>query len=43
MDDPYEEPTSAEVECSTGDETVEESVGKIMAFLESYTGPVARA
>jgi adenylyl-sulfate kinase len=34
ISDPYEEPLSAEIVCSTADESVEESAGKILAYLE---------
>jgi adenylylsulfate kinase len=34
VDDPYEEPLNPEVVCKTGEETVEQSVDKIVAFLE---------
>lgn len=35
IDDPYEPPLNPEVECRTDLESVEESVGKIMAHLDS--------
>ncbi len=35
IDDPYEEPLQPEVECRTDLETLEESVGKVLAHLES--------
>ena len=34
VDDPYEPPESAEIVVHTGQETVEESTGKVLAFLE---------
>lgn len=35
IDDPYEAPTSPDVECKTNQETVEESTAKVMKFLEA--------
>ena len=35
IDDPYEEPLEAEVTCHTAKETVDESVTKIIAYLEA--------
>ena len=35
IDDPYEEPLNAEVVCHTANESVEQSVAKILTFLES--------
>jgi adenylylsulfate kinase len=35
IDDPYEAPTSPDVECKTHEETVEESTAKVMKFLEA--------
>jgi len=35
IDDPYEEPLNPEVVCYTALETIEQSVAKIIAFLES--------
>ncbi|HET9136096.1 MAG TPA: adenylyl-sulfate kinase [Candidatus Kapabacteria bacterium] len=34
IDDPYESPLSPEVECLTGQESVRESVSKIIAFIK---------
>ncbi|MEA3239097.1 MAG: adenylyl-sulfate kinase, partial [Candidatus Bipolaricaulota bacterium] len=34
VDDPYEPPESAEIVVHTGQETIEESTGKVLAFLE---------
>ena len=34
IDDPYEPPTNPEIECRTDLETLEESVGKIMTYLQ---------
>jgi adenylylsulfate kinase len=36
IDDPYEAPLSPEVECRTDLESVDESVGKIVGYLESH-------
>jgi adenylylsulfate kinase len=36
IDDPYEPPLNPEVDCQTHLETLEESVSKVMATLESY-------
>jgi adenylylsulfate kinase len=36
IDDPYEEPHHPEVVCNTASETVDESAGKIVAFLEQH-------
>jgi adenylylsulfate kinase len=36
IDDPYEVPLAAEVECRTDRETVEESVAKVLHALEAY-------
>ena len=36
IDDPYEAPLSPEVECRTDLESVDESVGKIIGYLESH-------
>lgn len=43
IDDPYQAPTDAEVECRTDLETIEESVSKVVAKLEElgYLSPVA--
>ncbi len=35
VDDPYEPPESAEIVVHTGQETIEESTGKVLAFLEA--------
>ncbi len=35
IDDPYEPPLDPEVECRTDRETIEESVGKIMSYLDA--------
>jgi len=35
VSDPYEAPSNAEVVVNTGDESIEESVAKILAYLES--------
>jgi adenylylsulfate kinase len=34
IDDPYEQPVNPEIECRTDRESVEQSVGKIMQYLE---------
>ena len=34
ISDPYEPPLNPEVVCRTAEETVEESVGKILGYLE---------
>jgi len=34
VSDPYEAPTNAEIEVHTGDESIEESANKILAWLE---------
>jgi adenylylsulfate kinase len=39
IDDPYEAPLQPDVECRTDRETVEESVGKIMEYLEGRLAP----
>jgi adenylylsulfate kinase len=36
IDDPYEEPLNPEVVCYTAQESIEESVGKVIAELERY-------
>jgi adenylylsulfate kinase len=36
IDDPYEEPLNPEVVCYTSMESIEESVGKVIAELERY-------
>jgi len=36
IDDPYEEPLNPEVVCYTAQESIEESVGKVIAKLERY-------
>ena len=36
VSDPYEPPENAEIVCSTANETVEESVAKIVAYLEEH-------
>ncbi|EKV01061.1 adenylyl-sulfate kinase [Leptolyngbyaceae cyanobacterium CCMR0082] len=43
ISDPYEEPLNPEVNCETVNETLEESVNKVMAKLEElgYLSPVA--
>jgi len=38
IDDAYEPPLSAEVECRTGQETVEQSVAKVLAAVERKLG-----
>jgi adenylylsulfate kinase len=42
VDSPYEPPLDAEVECRTGQETVEESLAKVMRYLTPLLEP-ARA
>jgi adenylylsulfate kinase len=37
IDDPYEEPLNPEVICYTAKESIEESVGKVLAELERYS------
>lgn len=37
IDDPYEEPLNPEVICYTAKESIEESVGKVIAELERYS------
>lgn len=37
IDDPYEEPLNPEVICYTAQESIEESVGKVIAELERYS------
>ena len=34
VSDPYEAPTNAEITVHTGDESIEESAAKILAYLE---------
>lgn len=43
ISDPYEEPLTPEVNCETANETLDESVNKVMAKLEElgYLSPVA--
>ena len=43
ISDPYEEPLTPEVNCETANETLEESVNKVMSKLEElgYLSPVA--
>jgi adenylylsulfate kinase len=41
IDDPYEPPLNPEVECKTDQETIEESVAKVLARLELDYLPVA--
>jgi adenylyl-sulfate kinase len=36
VSDPYEPPENPEIVCSTADETIEESVAKIVAYLEEH-------
>jgi adenylyl-sulfate kinase len=36
VSDPYEEPENPEVVCHTAEETVEESIAKIIAYLEEH-------
>src|SRR5579872_4536544 len=38
IDDAYEPPLSAEVECHTGQETIEQSVAKVLAAVEQRLG-----
>ena len=35
VSDPYEAPSNAEIVVNTGEESIEESVAKILAYLES--------
>lgn len=36
ISDPYEPPENAEIVCHTGEETLEQSVGKILSYLEEH-------
>jgi adenylylsulfate kinase len=38
IDDPYEPPVAPEVRCDTGEETVAESVAKVIRYLDALFG-----